>query len=188
MKAQQIYDLREVTGYVSGQELQELFNDHLGTYTPSGNDECNDFPLPTEARMPVKDYFAEPQNLEFLLRSLPSGTQKQLAFLIDALGDRTVIEVATAFREISEAGAKETPKNIPTFAVIANLNNEYAIEASGLTKDDAIALCHQRTAETRGGEFRVVSAATAQGLSGEIGSVAFVAISASGKEYTCWGR
>jgi len=74
------------------------------------------------------------------------------------------------------------------FSVIKNVYNEYEIEASNLSKSDAIALCHQRTAETHGGEFRVVSDATAQTLSGEIGSVAFVAVSASGKEYTCWGR
>ena len=74
------------------------------------------------------------------------------------------------------------------FSVIANMNNEYVIEASNLARDAAIALCHQRTAETHGGEFRVVSDATAQGLSGEVGSMPFVAISASGKEYTCWGK
>jgi len=74
------------------------------------------------------------------------------------------------------------------FSVIANLNNEYVIKASNLARDAAIALCHQRTAQSHGGEFRVVSDATAQGLSGEIGSMAFVAISASGKEYTCWGK
>jgi len=37
MKIQTLYDLRELTGFVSGTDLQDMFHEILGEMSPSGN-------------------------------------------------------------------------------------------------------------------------------------------------------
>ena len=41
MKIQTLYDLRELTGFVSGTDLQDMFYMLVGKMSPSGNDEIS---------------------------------------------------------------------------------------------------------------------------------------------------
>ena len=103
MKARIIYDLREVTGFVSGNDLHEIFDEALGTPVPSGNDELpKSFPLPAEAEMTVEEYFSPTKNLSFWLAGMSEAGVRATRAWIAANPGMKMLDAATPLREIAE--------------------------------------------------------------------------------------
>jgi hypothetical protein len=103
MKTQAIYDLREVTGFVSGSDLHDIFDEALGTPVPSGNDELPpSFPLPWEAEMTVGQYFSQKGTLSFWLAGMSDRAVSATRAWIAANPGMKMLDAATPLREIAE--------------------------------------------------------------------------------------
>lgn len=66
MKAQVLYDLRQLTGYCSGTDLHDFFRQNVGDPSPSGNVEIPDIVVPDNAKQ--------------LIRNLASATEAMTAY------------------------------------------------------------------------------------------------------------
>jgi hypothetical protein len=106
MDAQVLYDVREVTGFVSGSDLHEIFREVCGEPSPSGHVKINPAKLPAHVRMElVKEVTLE--TIDDFFRDCAAGKSHPptlIGFEVALIGTigKPIRDVAHIIREAGE--------------------------------------------------------------------------------------
>lgn len=100
MKAQLLYDLRQLTGYCSGTDLHEFFRQHVGDPSPSGKVEIPDNLIPDDARQLIRNLGSATKAMREMSVSEKAIQQYEYAFRNGAAAD-TRLRIAADLDAVS---------------------------------------------------------------------------------------
>lgn len=103
MKAQLIYDLQQVTGFISGAEMHNLFLQLLSDPSPKGDAKLpKSYKLPVEAGQTVSSYFNDPINMRYWFAGLSDEQAGKTRRFIDTNSKRQMRSVVRKLVAISQ--------------------------------------------------------------------------------------